>query len=62
VGVEKLPFCHVALNMSGAEQKVNLDLSQHGFSSAKSQVATEKSSSKGDVVTLEPYEFSSASL
>jgi alpha-glucosidase len=45
----------VALNMSGAEQKVNLEMSQHGFSSTKSLVATGKSSAKGDVVTLEPY-------
>ena len=45
----------VALNMSGAEQRVNFELSQHGFSSAKSLVATGKSAAKGDVVTLEPY-------
>jgi glycosidase len=45
----------VALNMSGAEQKVNLEMSQHGFSSTKSLLATGKSSVKGDVVTLEPY-------
>jgi len=45
----------VALNMSGAEQKVNFGMSQHGFSSTKGLVATGKSSSKGDVVTLEPY-------
>jgi alpha-glucosidase len=45
----------VALNMSGAEQKVNFDLSQRGFSTAKSLVATGKSSVQGDVVTLEPY-------
>jgi hypothetical protein len=41
--------------MSGAEQKVNVELGKNGFSSAKSLVATGKSSSKGDVVTLEPY-------
>jgi hypothetical protein len=34
---------------------VNLQLSQHGFSSAKIPVTTGKSSSKEDVVTLEPY-------
>jgi alpha-glucosidase len=45
----------VALNMSGAEQKVNLELSKHGFSSAKSLLATGKSAAAGDVVTLEPY-------
>jgi alpha-glucosidase len=45
----------VALNMSGAEQKVNFDLSKTGFSSAKTLAATGKSAAKGDVVTLEPY-------
>jgi alpha-glucosidase len=45
----------VALNMSGAEQKVNFGMSQHGFSSTKSLAATGKSSVKGDVVTLDPY-------
>jgi len=45
----------VALNMSGAEQKVSFDLSKRGFTSAKSLVATSKSSANGDVVTLEPY-------
>ncbi len=45
----------VALNMSGAEQKVDFEMSKHGFSSAKSLVATGKSSVSGDVVTLEPY-------
>jgi alpha-glucosidase len=45
----------VALNMSGAEQKVSFALSQHGFSSTKSLVATGNSAAKGDVVTLEPY-------
>jgi alpha-glucosidase len=45
----------VALNMSGAEQKVDFAMSQHGFSSTKALVATGKSSAKGDVVTLEPY-------
>jgi alpha-glucosidase len=45
----------VALNMSGTEQKVNFELKRNGFSSAKSLVATGKSSSSGDFVTLEPY-------
>jgi alpha-glucosidase len=45
----------VALNMSGAEQKVNFEMSKHGFTSTKGLVATEKSSAKGDVVTLAPY-------
>ena len=45
----------VALNMSGAEQKINFELSHNGFTSTKSLVATPKSSAKGDVVTLEPY-------
>jgi len=45
----------VALNMSDTEQKVNFELSHNGFSSARSLLATPKSSVKGDVVTLEPY-------
>jgi alpha-glucosidase len=45
----------VSLNMSGATQKVNYALSKNGFASAKALVATGKSSSQGDVVTLEPY-------
>jgi len=45
----------VALNMSGAEQTLNIGVSQHGFSSTNSLIATGKSSVKGDVVTLEPY-------
>jgi alpha-glucosidase len=45
----------VALNMSGAEQTLNIGMSQHGFSSTNSLIATGKSSVKGDVVTLEPY-------
>ncbi|MGA1985186.1 MAG: alpha-glucosidase C-terminal domain-containing protein, partial [Candidatus Sulfotelmatobacter sp.] len=45
----------VVLNMSGAEQKVSFELSKSGFSSAKSLVATGKTSATGDVVTLEPY-------
>jgi hypothetical protein len=40
--------------MSGAERKVNFEMSKHGFTSAKSLVATGKSSVNGDVVTLEP--------
>ena len=45
----------VALNMSGAEQRPNFELTQRGFATAKSLVATGKSSLKGDVVTLDPY-------
>jgi len=45
----------VALNMSGAEQKVSFELSKNGFTFATSLVATGKSSAKVDVVTLEPY-------
>ena len=45
----------IALNMSGTEQKVDFQISKNGFASAKSLVATGKSSSSGDVVTLEPY-------
>jgi alpha-glucosidase len=45
----------VALNMSGAQQTVNFELSHNGFSSAKTLVATPKSGAKGDTVTLEPY-------
>ncbi|HLW85056.1 MAG TPA: alpha-glucosidase [Candidatus Sulfotelmatobacter sp.] len=45
----------VALNMSGIGRKVNFELKHNGFSSAKSLVATGKSSAKGDEVTLEPY-------
>ncbi len=43
------------LNMSGAERKVNFEMSKNGFTSTKSLVATGKSSVNGDVVTLEPY-------
>ncbi len=45
----------VALNMSGAQQKVNFELSKNGFSSSKSLVATGNSSAQGSVVTVEPY-------
>jgi hypothetical protein len=41
--------------MSGGEQSLNIGMSQHGFSSINSLIATGKSSVKGDVVTLEPY-------
>jgi alpha-glucosidase len=45
----------VALNTSGAEQQVDFDLGKNGFLSAKSLVATGKSSANGKVVTLQPY-------
>jgi alpha-glucosidase len=45
----------VALNMSGSPKKVNFKLKRNGFSSAKSLVATGKSSVKGHEVSLEPY-------
>ena len=45
----------VALNMSGASQKVNFEMSKNGFSSAKILAATGKSGVKGDVVTLDAY-------
>ena len=45
----------VVLNMSGAQQKVNFEMSKNGFSSTKALVATGKSTVNGDVVTLEPY-------
>jgi len=46
----------VALNMSGVEQTVSLDLSKSGFSSAaKSLVATGNSAAIGHAVTLDPY-------
>ena len=45
----------VALNMSSSEQKVNLGISQHGFSSTKPLMTTGKSSVNGDEVTLEPF-------
>jgi hypothetical protein len=41
--------------MSGAERKVNFEMSKKGVTSTKSLVATTKSSVNGDVVTLEPY-------
>ncbi len=45
----------VALNMTDAPQSVKLGLKENGFASAKSLVATEKSTVKGDAVTLEPF-------
>lgn len=45
----------VALNMSGSEQKVNFELSHHGFTSTKNLVSTPKAGAKGDVVTLPPF-------
>jgi glycosidase len=45
----------VALNMSGSEQKANVQLGHNGFTSAKNLIATPRSSAKGDVVTLEPF-------
>jgi alpha-glucosidase len=45
----------VALNMSGAEQKIDFEMSKRGFSSTKSLAATGKSAASGSVVTLEPY-------
>jgi alpha-glucosidase len=45
----------VALNMSGAEQRVSFDLAKAGFSTAKPLAATGDSAAKGEVVTLEPY-------
>jgi alpha-glucosidase len=45
----------VALNMSGSPKKVNFELKHNGFASAKTLVATGKSSVKGDEVSLEPY-------
>jgi len=45
----------VALNMSGATQKVSYDIGKTGFSSAESLIATGQSSAAGSVVTLDPY-------
>lgn len=45
----------VALNMSGAAQRVSFDLAKAGFSTAKTLAATGDSAAKGEVVTLEPY-------
>jgi alpha-glucosidase len=45
----------VALNMSGAEQKVSFDLTKAGFATAKPLLTTGDSGVNADVVTLEPY-------
>ena len=45
----------VALNMSGSQQNVDFKISKNGFASAKPLITTGNSSSKGDIVTLEPY-------
>ena len=45
----------VALNMSDTVQKVDFQFSHNGFSSAKALVATPKSSSSGNRVTIEPF-------
>jgi alpha-glucosidase len=45
----------VALNMSDAPQKVNLELTSSGFAAAKSLVATGKSEASGSEVSLEPF-------
>jgi len=45
----------VALNMSNTPQKVKLDLKRGGFASAKSLLATGKSTVAGNEVSLEPY-------
>lgn len=45
----------VALNMSGAPQKIGYDIGKRGFSSAKGLVTTGTSSAAGTVVTLDPY-------
>ena len=45
----------VSLNMSGSPQKVNYELKKNGFASAKPLVTTEKCSSSGDFVTMNPY-------
>ena len=45
----------VALNMSGARQKIKLELTANGFASAKGVLATGKSEANGNVVSLDPY-------
>ncbi len=45
----------VALNMSGATQKISFATKGNGFTSAKSLMATGKSAAKGDMLTLDPY-------
>jgi alpha-glucosidase len=45
----------VALNMSGTEQRVNLQLKDAGFKSAKDLVTTGDSRIRGHELSLEPY-------
>ena len=45
----------VALNMSGTTQKISFPTNAHGFTSAKSLLATGNSAAKADIVTLDPY-------
>jgi alpha-glucosidase len=45
----------VALNMTDAPQKVNLELKGSGFAAAKSLLATGKSEANGSGVSLEPF-------
>jgi alpha-glucosidase len=45
----------VSLNMSGTPQKVNYELKKNGFASAKPLLATGKSSSNGDFISLDGY-------
>jgi alpha-glucosidase len=45
----------VSLNMSGSSQKVNYELKKNGFATAKPLVVSEKCSSSGDIVTLDPF-------
>lgn len=45
----------VSLNMSAAPQKVDYQLKRNGFSSAKPLATTGKSSSTGDIVSLDSY-------
>jgi len=45
----------VALNMSGTPRTINLDLKSQGFASAKSILATEKTTVQRNKVSLGPY-------
>jgi alpha-glucosidase len=45
----------VSLNMSASPQKVNYELKKNGFVSAKPLLASGKSSSNGDFITLDGY-------
>ncbi len=45
----------VALNMSDAPRKVNLELKSSGFTAAKSLLTTGKSEVNGSEVSLEPF-------